>query len=30
MRDRWIYSEVLKRAVAELMDLKFKRMEQVC
>ena len=30
MRDRRIYSELLKMSVAELMDLKFKRMERVC
>ena len=30
MRDRRIYSELLKMSVAELMDLKFKHMERVC
>ena len=28
MRDRRIYSELLKRAVAEVMDLRFKRLER--
>ena len=30
MRNRRIYSELLKKAVAEVMDLRFKRLERVC